>query len=213
MKQSLTYDGYLNIGKHKSINVTSTLRIEVIPDDEWSVVPTNYNSSEYLNGVKIEGELYFESFPIKNHYQNGSWQSHHVKKGVLANLSLHKGEEVSRFQIVLLENVSEISIVRDKVVRYYWTFLPIGNPLSDKLGIFPEQYRWNNQMNRVYFCKNFRGVHWPEEVASIVVAPDKKKARQLLDAELKILKIEKETYDLIEIDTSKEKAVILVQGH
>jgi hypothetical protein len=214
MKDRMTFAGYLNIGQHKSISVTCNLSVEVIEDDEWGETP-EYNQAEYLNGVRIEGDLYFDAPPIQTYYQDGRWVKHPVQKNVIATLSLHQGEESSRFNIILIDKVSEIHIIPKKLVRYFWTFFPIGNPLSDKLGIFPEQYRWNNQMNRVYYCTNFRGAVWPHEVASIVVAPDKKKARQLLDAELKLLGIQiegGEMYTLTEIDTTKEKAMVLSRG-
>jgi len=215
MKNQITYTGYLNINQHKLISVTCNLKIEVIKDDEWGQT-SEYNQTEYLNGVKFEGDLYFDSQPIQNYFRDGRWHKHPVQKNTMASLTLYQGENSSRFNIILLEKVSEIDILPPKkLIRYFWTFIPIGNPLSDKLEIFPEQYRWNNQMNRVYYCTNFRGTVWPHEVASIVVAPDKKKARQLLDFELRNLGISiegGEMYTLTEIDIRKEQAMVLSQG-
>jgi len=215
MKDKMTYAGYLNIGQYKSISVTCNLTVEVFEDDEWGETP-EYNQSEYLNGVRIEGDLYFDSPPIQTYCQDGKWYKHPVQKNAMATLTLSRDGNSSRFNIILLEKVFEIDVLSPKkLIRYFWTFLPIGNPLSDKLGIFPEQFRWNNQMNRVYYCTNFRGAVWPEEVASIVVAPDKKKARQLLDSELKLLGISiegGEMYTLTEIDTTKEQVMVLSRG-
>jgi len=215
MKEKLTYSGYLTIGQHKSISVTSNLNIEVIEDDEFADTPS-YNEKEYVNGVRIEGDLYFDSPPIQTYYQDGRWYKHPIQKNVMGTLSLTLDGESSRFNVILLEKVGEIEVLSPKkLIRYFWTFFPIGNPLNDKLEIFPEQYRWNNKVNRVYCCTNFRGV-WPSEVASVVVAPDKKKARQLLDIELRLLGIpvEKgsEMYTLTELDVTKEQVLILNRG-
>lgn len=213
MKNKVTCAGYLKIGQYKSIQVTCNLKIEVIPDDEWGET-LEYNSDEYLNGVRIEGDLYFDSPPLQSYYQDGRWYKHPVQKGVMATLSLHQGDECSHFNIILTDKVSEIAIIPKQLIRYFWKFFPIGNPMSDNLGIFPDQYRWNNQMNRVYYCTDFRGA-WPLEVSSVVVAPDKKKARQLLDAELKLIGIQLEggeMYTLTEIDLTKEKAIVLSNG-
>lgn len=214
MKDQMTYSGYLTIGQHKSISITCNLKVEVIEDDEFGETP-EYNPAEYVNGVRVEGDLYFDSPPIQTYYQDGRWYKHPVQKNVMATVNLTQNGDSSRFNIILIEKVAEIDIIPKKLVRYFWTFFPIGNPLHDKLEIFPEQYRWNNKMNRVYYCTNFRGV-WPVEVASVVVAPDKKKARQLLDHELRIvgLPIEKgsEMYTLVELDTTKEQAIVLATG-
>lgn len=69
-------------------------------------------------------------------------------------------------------------------------------------------------MNRVYYCTDFRGV-WPSEVSSLVVAPDKKQAKELLMQQIKAAGLYEEGGDLFtltELDTSKSQAIILNRG-
>lgn len=213
MQEQFTFPGNLTIGQYKSISVTATIKVEVIEDDEYGET-VDYNPAEYINGVRIDGELFFDTTPIQSYYQDGRWQKHPVQKNVQAALSLHFENETSRFNILLLEKGGEVDLVSKKLRRYFWTFLPIGNPLSDKLGIFPEQYRWPNTMNRIYYCTDFRGV-WPSEVSSLVVAPDKRQAKELLMQQIKAVGLYEEGGDLftlVELDTSKSQAIILNRG-
>ena len=213
MQEQFTFPGNLTIGQYKSISVTATIKVEVIEDDEYGET-IDYNPVEYINGVRIDGELFFDTTPIQSYYQDGRWQKHPVQKNVQAALSLHFENETSRFNILLLEKGGEVDLVSKKLRRYFWTFLPIGNPLSDKLGIFPEQYRWPNMVNRVYYCTDFRGV-WPSEVSSLVVAPDKRQAKELLMQQIKAAGLYEEGGDLftlVELDTSKSQAIILNRG-
>lgn len=69
-------------------------------------------------------------------------------------------------------------------------------------------------MNRVYICTDFRGV-WPNGVSAVVVAPDKKQARELLDQQIRSSGLYEEGGDLftlVELDTSKSQALILNRG-
>ena len=213
MQDQFTYSGNLSIGQHKSISVTATLKVEVIEDDEFGE-SVSYNPAEYINGVKIEGELFFDTTPLQTYYQDGRWVKHPVQNNVQAILSLSFEDQSSRFNILLTDKAGEVTLVPQKLKRYFWNFLPIGNPYSDKLGIFPDQYRWPNTMNRVYICTDFRGV-WPSEVSAVVVAPDKKQARELLNQQIRSSGLYEEGGDLftlVELDTSKSQALILNRG-
>lgn len=213
MQGQFTYVGSLSIGQHKSISVTATVKVEVIEDDEFGK-NVSYNPAEYINGVKIEGELFFDTTPLQSYCRDGRWVKHPVQKNVQAVLSLLFENESSRFNILLTEKTAEVTLVPKKLKRYFWNFLPIGNPLSDKLGIFPEQYRWPNTMNRVYICTDFRGV-WPSEVSAVVVAPDKKQARELLNQQIRSSGLYEEGGDLFtlfELDTGTSQALILNRG-
>lgn len=213
MQDQFTYSGNLSIGQHKSISVIATLRVEVIEDDEFRE-SVAYNPAEYVNGVKIEGELFFDTTPLKTYYENGRYVKHPVQTNVQAVLSLSFENEASRFNILLTDKTGEVTLVPQKLKRYFWNFLPIGNPFYDNLGIFPEQYRWPNTMNRVYICTDFRGV-WPNGVSAVVVAPDKKQARELLGQQIRSSGLYEEGGDLftlVELDTSKSQALILNRG-
>ena len=140
MKQKMTYSGYLNIGQHKTLPVTCNLNIEVISEDEWAK-PVEYNPEQYINGVRIEGDLFFDLPPIQSYYEEGKLKQHYIQQNVMGVLNLHQNGEKTQFNIVLADKVAEIEILPKQLMRYFWTFLPVGKPLSDQLGIFPAEYR------------------------------------------------------------------------
>lgn len=114
MQDRFTYSGSLSIGQHKSISVTATLKVEVIEDDEFGE-SVSYNPIEYVNGVKIEGELFFDTSPLQQtYYEDGRWVKHPVQKNAQAVLSLSFENESSKFNILLTDKSGEVTLVPKK---------------------------------------------------------------------------------------------------
>jgi hypothetical protein len=66
----------------------------------------------------------------------------------------------------------------------------------------------------VFVCTNHDG-HWPVGVASVVVAENDVRARNLLDAKLKehgLRDSDESPYDLRRVDCTKEAALVLHDG-
>lgn len=208
MLRYLTLDGDLRIGQYKTILCKVQLEIAIVEDDDWAddSIPIDY--SQFVDGVRVVGELSFDTSPI-------DWRDNHpVKKSTTGQLTLTDGEETSKINILLLEKSGEIDILPRQIKRYFWQFFAVGKPAWDKLKIFPENYR-GRSMNRIYSCTNFRGKYWPVGVASVIVANDKKEAKQLLDAKLKEAGIPIEgdgCYTLTEIDIQSKGVAILNDG-
>lgn len=206
MLQHLTLDGDLKIGQYKTISCKVQLEVAVVEDDDWADdIPIDY--SQFVDGVRVIGELSFDTSPIE-------WRDKHpVKKSVTGELVLSDGEETTKINILIVEKSGEVDILPRQIKRYFWQFFAVGKPAWDKLKIFPENYR-GRTMNRIYSCTDFRG-YWPVGVASIIVATDKKEAKRLLDAKLKEAGIPPEGdghYTLTEIDIQSKGAVILNDG-
>lgn len=210
MKQKMTYSGYLYVGNNKPLPIDCNLHVEVIQEDEWGEAINRPDN----NGVRIEGDFSFDLPPIQSHYEDGKLKQHFVQKNVVGTVHLHCDGEKSQFSVLITEKVAEIDILPNQLRRYFWTFLPVGKPSTDQLEIFPKEYRWGAiKMNRVYYSTDFRGP-WNNEVSSIIVAPNKIKAREIMDAKLLQMGIEPgiEMYHLTEVDLTQEQALVLNRG-
>lgn len=208
MLQRLKLDGDLKIGQHKTINCAVQLEIEILEYDEWAdqTIPIDY--SNFIDGVRILGELSFDIPPL---YYN---DKHPVRKSVMADLILRDDDVTTRINILFLEKSGESVLLKGRIHRYFWQFYAIGKPAWDKIGIFPSNYRGKN-MNRFYSCVDFRG-YWPVGVASVIVAHDEREALSLLKKQLKDLGIPIEgdgKFKLKEIDIQTKGAVILIDGN
>jgi len=67
-------------------------------------------------------------------------------------------------------------------------------------------------MNRIYTCTDHKE-HWPVGVASIVIAPDKKQARLLLEQELEKYGLGGGKFTLQKVDLTKPQAIVLNDGN
>ena len=70
---------------------------------------------------------------------------------------------------------------------------------------------------KLFTCTDHDGF-WPVGVASVIIAPNKKRAQELLDAELLERNLmtfaqQEEPYELIEVPLNKSKAIILCDGN
>lgn len=194
--------GFLKIGQHKTINCDVQLQIESMKDDIWSTKIDNVES-------RAIGTLSFETSPIENPYEFA------VKKNAVGELTLTDPnlEDKTKLNILIVEKKSEAWIVPKKIKRYFWNFFVIGKPVWDNLKIFPDNYMAEN-MNRIFYCTNFRG-KWESEVAAVIVAQTLQEAKILLIERLKEFKIHPEDeqyYDLKEIDLNSKSATILISG-
>lgn len=206
MLQHLTLNGDLKIGQYKTIFCKVQLEIAVVEDDDWADdIPIDY--SQFVDGVRVIGELSFDTSPIE-------WRDKHpVKKSVTAELMLNDGDNTTKINILLIEQSGAVDILPRQIKRYFWQFFAIGKPAWDKIGIFPANYR-GRTMNRVYSCTDFRG-YWPVGVSSVIVATDKKEAKRMLNAKLREAGIPMEgdgNYTLTEIDIQAKGVVILNDG-
>lgn len=208
MLRHLVLDGDLKIGQYKTISCKVQLEIAVVEEeDEWAEdeIPVDY--SQFVDGVRVVGELSFDTSPIE-------WRDKHpVKKSTTGTLLLRDGEETTKINILFIEQSGVTDILPRQIKRYFWQFFAIGKPAWDKIKIFPENYR-GRTMNRIYSCTDFRG-YWPVGVASVIVATDKREAKRMLDAKLREAGIPIEgdgNYTLTEIDIQAKGVVILNDG-
>jgi hypothetical protein len=200
--------GELKIGQHKTIHCAVQLQVTTINDDEWGDPNEIIDHTEFVDGVRVVGELSFDTSPIE------SLEYFPIQKSVVAELCLRDDEGLTtKINILFVERSAIVDVNPKHVKRYFWQFYAIGKPIWDKIGIFPTNYRGKN-MNRIYFCTDFRG-YWPVGVASVVVAADKKEAKRILDAKLRESNIPIEgdgKYTLTEIDIQTKGAAILNDG-
>ena len=210
MIQHLNLSGDLKFGKHKTISCAIQLEVDVHEDDDWGKPDPTYNPANYVDGVRVTGELSFDAGPID------SLDKHPVRPNALGELILRDvfpGDDSTKLNILVVEKTGCVDIIPKKVKRYFWLFFAVGKPIWDKLDIFPNNYR-GVTMNRIFACTNFRG-YWPVSVASVIVASDKAEAKQLLHRKLKEAKVNIENEDdwnLSEIDIQSKGAVILNDG-
>lgn len=206
-KTSRCFKGHLKLGQYKIIDCEVFLVISEIKEDKWLEKSEEINFDEFVDGLKITGCLYFDTSPI---FDN----DHPVQRRTIGELSLiDYDENSSLFNIYLIECSKKENIIDSHLKRYFWDFLPIGKPVRDKIGIFPQNYRGKKEMNRVFSCVNFRGNYWDENVASVIVASDKTEARKILEEKLKSLKVPLTGEDFIlnEIDLDVKFAYILAK--
>jgi len=207
MIQHLRLSGDLKFGQYKGISCAVHLQVDIHEDDEWAEPDPNYNPANYIDGVRVTGEFYFDTSPL-------GWNDKHpVEPNAIGELFVRDGEESSKLNILVTEKSGESDLIPKKLKRYFWQFFVVGKPSWDKLKIFPENYRGAN-MNRLYACTDFRG-YWPVGVASVIVATDKREARRLLNQKLEEAGIPIESgvdFNLTEINLQDKGAVILNNG-
>jgi hypothetical protein len=210
MLQHYVFDGNLKIGPHKQIPVKVQLEVATLEDDEWADDQPAHNPDEYIDGVRMTGELSFDTSPITD-------GKHPVQRNVVAELTVRHEGESSRFNILLLERTGVVDVGQQPrpqaVKRYFWLFFAIGKPMSDGLELFPQGYRGRN-MNRIYTCTDFRG-YWPVGVASLIIAKDRTEAHRMLKQKLKEAGIPEEgdgKYTLEEVSIDKAGVFLLNKG-
>lgn len=199
---------WLNVGKHKTIDASVCLEVHTRIVDEYAAPDPNDRPEDYIDGVRVRGELSFDSWPIQGY-------NHPVQKNVPAVLTLRDGEDTTKVNILLAEKNSEQVVVKDKIKRYFWLFYVVGRPVYDKLELFPKHCRKGNTLNRVFTCTDFRGL-WPVGVSSVTIARDSHHAKTLLIEALKKAGINQpEMHDLTmqELDLNQTQAVVLNAGN
>jgi hypothetical protein len=209
MIQHMKLNGSVKFGQYKAISCTVQLKIDIHEEDEWAEPDPHYNPSDYIDGVRVTGELFFDSSPL-----NDPREKHPIKPNAVGELTVRDGDESSKLNIVVIERTGDSDVVPRKIKRYFWLFFVVGKPIRDALGIFPRDYRGVN-MNRVYACTNFRG-YWSTAVSSVVVASDRREAAQILKNKLQEAGIHfDEGVDLTftEINIMNKGAVILNDGN
>lgn len=220
--------GELKIDQYKSISCKVDLEIDQLEHDEWADSDPNYDPDNYINDIRVIGELNFDTSPI-------AWNDKHpVKINAIGKLvvtrddfPLMENQEViiqsmidkkiftssSHFNILITEKINEVDIVPKKIRRYFWRFFIVGKPIIDLIQIFPNNYT-GVKMNKVFYCTNFRG-YWPVGVSSVIVAKDKEDARSILTQQLiesSILIEDSNDFELKEINLNERKAVVLNDG-
>lgn len=144
----------------QTLYVTVEMFVETIDDDPFKEI---VSTKEFVNGVKITGEISFEQTVGKYKFP----------KDTIANLKILDGDKGSSFNILLTEQTGESDVLPKKLKRYFWSFLPIGDPEYDKLEIFPVQYKKPNKINRIYYLSD-------SENKILIVAQNKKEAYDLI---------------------------------
>lgn len=171
--------------KHSILRLTPQKTVDAAIEILVDVLDTDGPIKGYVNGVKIEGELSFE-LPF--------YEKPTIETGFATNLVVLPGtnESGSSFNILITEKTLEVDVIPKKLKRHYWSFRPIGNPIYDRLEIFPVQYKNPSRNNRVY---------WWNEYGKflMVVAPNKEEARKIIRE--KKLSISPD-YCLYELDTT-----------
>lgn len=202
----------LYIGSYKAIDCKLFLTVETYDDDEYCLTPED--PDDYIDGAKIYGKFYFESSPI------GILDKHPCKVGATGSI-LITGDLPTEFPIFITKKGDKIDVEKDgkerKICRYYWEFISVGQPKTDKLELFPPNYTGVKEeiklKNRLYTCVNFRGFH-SRGVSSIVIAPNKGLAREKLEKTLaeKGLLEDGVYLELEEVSLHQEQAIILQDG-
>lgn len=199
MRDRYTFENAdLSVGARPHSRVKVSLEVAVPDDDEWA----EDDKEEYVNGMKVCGELQIE-IPFGNTF---------IKPCMEGVLRVTNDGESSRFPIVFVEMAGVVTVVPDKVKRYFWFFVCLARPFQDELELFPEVMR--REPLKVYTVRNFLGC-WPVGVTCVTVAQDRKHARTLLDSALDkagVLKGRHKDYDLDELDLSVPQAIVLYDG-
>ena len=152
-------NAYLSINTQTSLHATVEMMIDVLEEDERKNL-----TKEYVNGVKITGEISFE-LPF--------YGKEPFIKGFISSLQILVEDSGTNFNLILLEKTGEVDVLPKKIKRHFWSFSPIGNPIYDRLDIFPVQYKNPSKINRVYWLQDFGKTIF-------VVASCKKEARELV---------------------------------
>jgi hypothetical protein len=196
---------YLSVGGHKTIDSSICLEIATASDDQYAPeTDAEFVKSEL--GVRAMGELSFEAYPLRG-------SVHPVRKNAVGTLTVLDDGLSSKFNVVFIEKNSDQDIIKDRLKRYFWLFFVVGRPSHDALEIFPEWYR-GKIVNKVFVCTDFRGI-WPVGVSSVVVAPDRKRAKILLMDILVnagISQPEIHSATLQEVDLLHSQALLLNKG-
>lgn len=198
--------GDLKFDQHKTIACDVHLKVDIYEDDDWAEPSIDYKPENYIDGVRITGEFWFDHSPIYD-------TKHPIKTNAVGKLTVRDSGEFTTFSILVTEQKDKINILPRQVIRYHWEFFAIGKPSQDQLKIFPEYYT-GVKMYKLYACTNFRG-YWPVQVASVIVANTKQEAKELLEKKLRDSGIPIETdfdYALEEISLRDKGATILNNG-
>ncbi len=163
----------LKIGQHKLIECFVRLTIDLADDDQFAEIDRNVDYSQYIDGVKVTGELEF-TIPTIN------WNDKHpVRPAVEGHLKVTAHDASTKMNILFIKRTNEF--IEGKLRRYCWEFIVPKKPDFDKLELFPKHYQGVAQnMNKVYVCTNFRGSIHSENVSSVIIAPNKQIASDLL---------------------------------
>lgn len=210
--RNLKLPGEIKLGKHKSIHCQIHLKIQTYEYDERSNADIEYNPNDFIDGMRVFGEFYFDSSPIQF---NDCKNSHPIKKNAVGELIIMDGKDSTKINALITDFSGEINFLDNRIKRYFWQFVSIGKPSWDRLHIFPSDYRGVN-MNRVYVCTDFRGEYWPVEVSSVIVAADKNEAKVILDNALRDAGIPLEGngyYTITEVSLNQKNALILNNGN
>lgn len=204
MIQSFSFEqSDLKIGQYKSITPQMvTLEIETYDDDEFRQVK---DDKEYLDGVRIQGELIID-VPFGNKI---------LRKGMTGVLRVTEEGENSSFNILLVEETGVEVIVPNKIRRYFWHFYGIGKAIRDELELLPENITDPTKM-KVFHITDFEGHYVGAGVSAIVVARDRAEARQLLDIQLDEMGLGPKNrlshFTVVELDMSRSHALVVQDG-
>jgi hypothetical protein len=200
---------HLNIGQHKTIDASLHLEVKTKVEDEYAEPDPTDKSEDYTDGVRVTGELAFDSWPVD--------MKHPIRKNAIGQITINDAGDSTRFNVLFVEKNGENTLLKDhnviKLKRYFWLVFAIGRPVCDGLEIFPDWYR-GKLVNKVFTCTDFRGI-WPIGVSSVVVAKDKIQGKHMLIDALKAAGVDQpEINDLTlqELDLSRPGAVVLNSG-
>lgn len=202
---SYQFDGRLTVGSYKSIPVQTQLQVDIRADDDFAPPAVNDKPEDYIDGVRITGELSFDIFPLS------PWDKHPVKEKTIGELALLDQGDLSKFNILLVQKTGYVDILKNQVRRYFWLFFAVGKPTQDQLEIFPKDYTGVN-VNKVFYSTDFRGI-WPSEVSSLIVARDKFEAKTLLNKKLEENGIVLDgDYTLQQLNLNTPQVILLNKG-
>jgi hypothetical protein len=188
---------------------TSTLNDD---DPEWHLSKPAYPESEYIDGVRIVGELSFEDTAESLYRISAGTGSCNPCFLELWRIGDHS--ETSKLPIVFFDKVASTVSINKNYRRHTWQFTTVGPPVHDSLELLPKNYCGSTQL-RVFSCVDFRG-NWPRPVSAIVVARSRSEARKILKKELESAGVPLEGdggFTMREMPTGKAAAFIFVDGN
>lgn len=179
--------------------------IDVWEDDLFSE-ETPPPQGEYIDGTRLIGTLtadvWFNSPKITG-------------KNVIGELQLTDPDypdDRTCIRVMLLDVQEVLFVIPDKHKRHVWSFIGLGRPLHDKIGIFPE--RCSKPRLKMFLVPDFVG-YFNIQGNGIVVAQDNGTAKGMFDQALTArgLAISAQAgYSLLEVNPNRLRETMVEHG-
>lgn len=129
--------GSLLSSSNKKIECKVQISISVLDDDVYNEQEIT-NSNEYIDGLRLIGELSFlDGNPPSHSFSNNQ-----------SKLKVYYEDEpllLSEFNIILLQKTGSSECIKNDTRRYFWQFTNLGTPICDGLSLFPPNYSGANK--------------------------------------------------------------------